>query len=76
MTKKEKETDDEKKERELVEEIASNIAAMSRSVKSLLGGRLKEQTIYILLAQASHLSRSQVENVLKAASNMEDRFLK
>ncbi len=71
-----KETEEEKKAREVIEEIATNIAKLSREVSSLLGGRLKKQTILILLANSTKLPQYQVEKVLDAVANLEKTHLK
>lgn len=70
------ETPEEKRQREAVEEIASCIASLSRQVTALLGGRLKKQTILILLAHSTKLPQYQVEAVLDALSSMEKVHLK
>lgn len=71
-----KETTEEKQQREAIEEIATNIAKLSRSVKALLDGRLKKETIIILLAHSTKLPQYQVDKVLDALSNMERVNLK
>jgi len=76
MARKEPETDDQKKAREIVEEIATNIAQLSRQVGALLGGRLKKETIVILLANTTRLPKWQIENVLKALVDLEKIYLK
>ena len=71
-----RETDEEKKAREMVEEIATNIAHLSREVKSLLSGRLKKDTIIILLAHSTGLPQRTIMAVLKALEDMEKVHLK
>lgn len=71
-----KETPEERRQREAIEEIASNIAMMSRQVKALLGGRLKKETILILLSHSTKLPQYQVNQVLQALSDMERVHLK
>lgn len=73
MTKQE--TPMEKQNREMVEEIASNIASLSRGVSAILGGRLKKKSIIILLAHTTSLPKYQVEKVLDALANMEKDHL-
>lgn len=70
------ETEEEKKARETVEQIATTIAQLSRQVKAILGGRLREETIVILLANMTKLPKYQVEAVLKALVDMEKIYLK
>lgn len=71
-----KETEEEKRAHEMVEEIASNIASLGRSVTALLSGRLKQKTLLILLAHSSSLSQNQVARVLEALKNLETTYLK
>ncbi len=70
------ETEEEKVQREMVEDIASNIAGLSKSVNSLLGGRLKEKTIIVLLAQSTKMSKGQIAEVLDAIKNLSKEYLK
>lgn len=69
-------TEAEQKAQQVVEDIATTIAQLSRQVKSLLGGRLKEETIVILLANSTRLPKYQIEAVLKALTDMERDYLK
>lgn len=73
---KTKETEEQKAEREMIEEIASNISALSRSVKNLLGGRLKEDSLIILLTHTTKLPQYNIKKVLDALKNMEKDHLK
>lgn len=66
----------EKKAREMVEEIARNIAMLARQVSAILDGRLKKQSIIILLANTTRLPQYQIETVLDAIANMEKNHLK
>lgn len=70
------ETDEEKKAREMIEDIAGNIAHLSRSVKTILGGRLREESLIILLVHTTKLSKYAVTAVLQALKNMERDHLK
>ncbi len=76
MTRKQNETEEEKKSREMVEEIASNIAMLSRQVTALLTGRLNRKAILILLANSTRMTQGQVDTVLDAISNLEKTYLK
>lgn len=71
-----KETEEQKRQQELINEIAENIAALASSVKSLLKGRLKEKTIYVLLSHSTKLPQEKVRAVLEAAANLERDYLK
>lgn len=59
----------------MVEGIATNISRLSREVKALLSGRVKEKTIVILLAHATQLPQSTVKQVLEAVTNLENDYL-
>ena len=77
MAKKEiVETEEEKRARETVEEIACNIAKLSRQVSAILDGRLKKQSLLILLAHSTKMPQWQVEKVLDAIVNLESNHLK
>ena len=70
------ETEDQRKYRELVEGIANNIAALARSVQSLLNGPLKRQGLVILLASSSNQPQDRVKAVLSALENLDKDWLK
>jgi len=70
------ETPEEKKARETVEEIATTIAKLSRQVSAILQGRMKKESILVLLAHSTRMPKSQVEVVLDAIENMEKKHLK
>lgn len=74
--KKEIENDEQKKAREVVEEIASTIAKLSRQVQAILDGRVKRESIVVLLAHSCKLPKWQIEEVLNAIVNMEKNHLK
>lgn len=76
MPRKEPETDDQKKAREVVEDIASNIARLSRQVNDILGGRLKRETVVVLLMYSTKLPKYQIEAVLSAIEKLEKNYLK
>ncbi len=73
---KEKETEEEKKARETVEEIARNIAMLSRQVTALLNGRLNRKAVLILLANTSGYPQTVVNQILTAIEELETKFLK
>lgn len=68
-------TPEEKKYNEMVEEIAANIAKLSRQVSNLLSGRLKRDTVIILLAHMTKLPKGEIGTVLAALEDMEDVHL-
>ena len=76
MAKNQTETEEQKKAKEVVEDIAVNIAKLARQVGALLGGRLKRETIVILLANSTRLPKWQIESVLKALVDLEKNYLK
>lgn len=69
-------SDEEKKYQEMVEEIAKNIAQLSRGVHVLLNGRLTERAVVVLLASSTRLNKEVVSNVLDAISGLEKKWLK
>lgn len=69
------ETEEQRKNREIVEAIAGNIASLARSVKALLNGPLNKKALLVLLAQSSGLSQERVGFVLKAIENLEADWL-
>lgn len=72
----ETETEEQKRQREIVEGIAHNISALAGAVKALLNGPLKQRTLVVLLASSSRLSQRQVEDVLKALADMDKDWLR
>ncbi len=70
-----KETPEQKANRETIERIASNIAALAKAVGSLLNGPLKKKALVVLLASSSGLPQKTVEAVLKALEDLESDWL-
>lgn len=73
--KKKQETPEEKANREIVEGIATNLAELSRAVRSFLNGPLKRRAIVVLLAHSSQMHQNKVEAVLKALEDMEGEWI-
>ena len=69
------ETEEQKRNREVVEGIAKNISSLCRAVVALLNGPLKKKAIIVLLAQSAQLPQNKVEEVLKAIENLETDWL-
>lgn len=69
------ETEEQRQARETVEKIASNIAALAKSVNSLLNGPLKRKALIILLAHSAGQPQNAVEAILKALSELEGDWL-
>lgn len=69
------ETEEQKRNRELIESIAGNIASLAKAVAALLGGPLKKKALVILLANTSGQSQVSVEAVLKALETLEADWL-
>lgn len=67
---------EEKQNREMVETIAENIAALSKSVRTLLDGRLKHKTLFVLLAHSTQLPQSTVAKVIESLAGLEKELLK
>lgn len=70
------ETEEEKKAREMVEEIAENIRKLARGVRAIVGGSLKEEAVVTLLVHATKLPKYNVEKVLKALKELDRSTLK
>jgi predicted nucleic-acid-binding protein len=58
-----------------VEIIAQTIEELSQQVKLLLGGRLKRNTIIILLAHSAKLPQKTISEVLNAIERMDKEHL-
>lgn len=69
------ETEEQKRNREIVESIAGNIARLADAVSSLLNGQLKKKAIVTLLSASSKLPQNKVEEVLKALENLKADWL-
>lgn len=77
MSKKQSvETPEQRANRELVEQIAGNIASLSRAVVSLLNGPLNKRAIVLLLANSSGMPQEKVSKVLRALEDLEADWLK
>ncbi len=70
------ETEEQKRNREIVEQIAGNISSLAKAVSALLNGPVKKQALIVLLAQSSSLSQERVRMVLTALENLEKDWLK
>jgi len=70
------ETEEQRRNREAVESIARNIAALARAVGALLDGPLKKRALLVLLANSSGQSQNTVDQVLIALASMEKDWLK
>jgi hypothetical protein len=69
------ETEEQRRNREIVESIANNIASLARAMHSLLNGPLKKRALIVLLAQSSGLSQERVGKVIKALEELEGDWL-
>lgn len=69
------ETDEQKRNRELIESIAKNISALARSVQALLNGPLKKRAIVVLLSNSSGLTQKAIESCLTALQDLEKDWL-
>ncbi len=70
------ETEEQKRNREIVESIAVNISSLARAVSALLNGPVKKQALIVLLSYSSGLSQERVKAVLGAMENLEKDWLK
>lgn len=71
MTNNIKESEEQKKAKEVVNAIASNLIELSNSVSALLNGKLKKKSLVLLLAWSSGIPQYQVEKVLHAIVDLE-----
>ena len=71
------ETEEEKKAREVVEQIAKNIEDLAKGVRAILAGRLNERAIVLLVASAAgKMPQEDVKKVLDAIATLDKKFLK
>lgn len=68
--------DEQKKQREAIQVIANSIAALARSVASLLNGPLNRRALLVLLASSSGRSQREVDAILVALMDLEKDWLK
>lgn len=73
---KSEENNGEAQYKNLVEEIAINVAKLSRQVAAILDGRLKKKSIVLLLAHSTNLPQRTVSDVLDAIVDLEKTHLK
>ena len=69
-------TEEERKAKEVVDTIATEIAKLSRQVSALLSGRLNRKAIITLLVSSTKLPQKTVDNVLTAIEQLEPTYLK
>lgn len=69
------ETEEQKRQREIIEGIANNIAALGKAVQALINGPLNRKALMILLASSSKVSQEKVSDVLKALETLEADWL-
>ncbi len=69
------ESEQERKYRETVEQVAGNIAMLAKAVSSFLNGPLKKKALIILLAHSSGQSQNAVEAILKALQELDKDWL-
>lgn len=69
------ETEEQKRNREVVEQIAGNIAALAKGVHSLLNGPLNKRALIILLASSSGVSQENIKKVIAALESLEPDWL-
>lgn len=75
MAKPQSVTDEQRRNQELIEAIARNIASLARAVDALLHGPLKKRALVILLSNSSGQSMAVVEKVLVALQDLEKDWL-
>lgn len=70
------ETEEQRRNREIVEAIAKNITLLAKAVSALLNGPVKKKALVVLLASSSGLSQTHVDRVLTALSDLEKDWLR
>jgi len=75
VSKQPTETPEQQRNREIVESIAKNIAALARAVDSLLHGPLRRQALVVLLSHSAKVNKETVNAVLDALSGLEKDWL-
>lgn len=70
-----KQIEEEKRAKEMVENIACEISKLSRSVYALLNGRLNRKAIVLLLVGSTGLTQSNIGMVLDAIAGLEDKYI-
>lgn len=70
------ETEEQKKNREMIASIAENISTLAQSVRSLLNGKLQRKTILVLLAHTTKFNQGEVDKVLTALEEMDKDWVK
>lgn len=76
MAKKlETQTEEQRRNQEMIAIIANNLSALAKAVQSLVNGPLKKRALVILLASSAKLPQSHVEAILKALEDLEKDWL-
>lgn len=70
------ETEEQRKSRELVENIANNISALTKGVQGLLNGPLNKKALIVLIAASSGQPMNRVTEIISAMENLEKDWLK
>ncbi len=69
------ESAEEKQSKKFVEDMACEIAKISRQVTALLSGRIKRATVITLLTHATRLPHASVVSVVEAIEDLENKHL-
>lgn len=69
------ETEEQKRNRELVEAIAGNLSTLAKGVRALINGPLNKKALIVLLAQSSGQPQNRVTEILSAIENLEANWL-
>ncbi len=75
MAKKIIESEEDKKYRQTVDTIASNIMRLTQPVQAMINGPLKRRALVVLLASSSGETQRSVESVLKALEDLHKDWL-
>lgn len=76
MTKNIELSEEEKKQKETVQNIAKAISNLSGAVKALLNGPIKTKSLIVLLSWSSGVPQYQVQKILEELGNMDKVHLK
>lgn len=67
---------DEAEQKKNVEEMAETLDSLAKGVRALLGGRLKEETVVLLISESSKVSKARVRDVLNAIKTLPKTYNK
>lgn len=66
----------DKQQKEMLADMVENIKVISDAAKKLLGSKLSNKALFVLLAHSTGLPQNTIRAVLDAAANLESEYLK